>query len=883
VFKRTSKQLPYPPIPGVRRVKKLGLYFYLIIYHQLEDALALLEELSVSCVEPSLHYQSQDAQFWLIPSHDLQQWEVFWSSAYYYKLSIQGIIFIWPAHRMEQEPLLQWHQRHKILEPLKYVIPLYWVFTHLGKLPCAENFMRLSKPHTALFGLEIPAIYVSDASGLLELFDRQFSQLVGRVQAHVLAILYHTAATSAFFFAFRNLGKNLMHWINVGHKRLLQGGYFSLKAVYFCDIEGEAGLQCMTNILEKKVHHTVDRKKQASRSYDRALCIGLLAISLTLTLTMTWVKQYGEAMNTIRHVDHFFMQTIHPIKGSASPESLLMTTRLLIQLNQKLVFPWMTYVSPAMHRLKQTTITLEDMYRERMIASMLQRALTDAVQQHSPITYGLYELYASLAQANRHPLSLQSWLRTTVAHDITLVTWKGLIMPDVHVLTLARHYLKQASSDHLAHGALWLESLTWPLSHGISSAFTVQAVPAMLKVRLPYWHKHMLKQHRHVSFGTLSKVYFQMYLVTWQKKASHMGWMTHHAVTKITSLKYLLHTFIQHPELDQQLRELLSQTNVLDQYHLPTPVRVEFQHLQTFLEDKESLLKDLILILEDYCTDIQQSNHPEYLAFKLLKTHHMVEAQGASDVLTQLTLMANTAPEPFYSQLHHLLEQVFDFLSELSARWINHVYQTELLSDFNATLANRYPFQATATEDAAIHDVQRWFGPGGTWENFFKNYISVLPSSSAFINHHAVNSIQALSTHWFTMSDNPSCTVTILPVLLLPGLDNIYIQINEEAVHFSMPLTAHTFHYPLANDNEVVISLHGPDQTPVRVQAHGAFALMHALDAIGFFMGTDDRAHQSSVLWHFKKNAYDGQVMITSPIQMLLRQNGLQLPTSILS
>lgn len=95
-----------------------------------------------------------------------------------------------------------------------------------------------------------------------------------------------------------------------------------------------------------------------------------------------------------------------------------------------------------------------------------------------------------------------------------------------------------------------------------------------------------------------------------------------------------------------------------------------------------------------------------------------VDRQAANELISRLEGLPRGRPEPLGRWLRSLSEPIPIFLFEGLRAHINSVWQRDVLSFCQRTLNNRYPFVRHAREEVSLADFRRFFGAGGTMEQF---------------------------------------------------------------------------------------------------------------------------------------------------------------------
>ena len=159
--------------------------------------------------------------------------------------------------------------------------------------------------------------------------------------------------------------------------------------------------------------------------------------------------------------------------------------------------------------------------------------------------------------------------------------------------------------------------------------------------------------------------------------------------------------------------------------HLPLPPAVPvWQSLLAFGQPQEQRLSRLAELeqelhnLERYLQPLLNADDQGASALAALQT-------GATpSVLTQFQQQAVNLPAPFdhwfttwAQQAEHLLHQ--EALQALEQQW-----QSQVLSEYEQRLANRYPFATNDVADVSLADMEHFFAPQGTFDRFYQQQLA---------------------------------------------------------------------------------------------------------------------------------------------------------------
>ena len=103
-----------------------------------------------------------------------------------------------------------------------------------------------------------------------------------------------------------------------------------------------------------------------------------------------------------------------------------------------------------------------------------------------------------------------------------------------------------------------------------------------------------------------------------------------------------------------------------------------------------------------------------------------VRMTGAgADVLGQLRVNALNLPQQIQFWVNRIGEESWLLLLSESKRHLNRVWDAEVISVYNNSIAQRYPLWSNTRNDLAIDDFVLFFGPEGAQSAFIKEYLAL--------------------------------------------------------------------------------------------------------------------------------------------------------------
>ncbi|MFC1750630.1 type VI secretion system membrane subunit TssM, partial [Pseudomonadota bacterium] len=139
------------------------------------------------------------------------------------------------------------------------------------------------------------------------------------------------------------------------------------------------------------------------------------------------------------------------------------------------------------------------------------------------------------------------------------------------------------------------------------------------------------------------------------------------------------------------------------------------------LNELLSLLAEVYLFLEEVAA-VPNGKAAFDAATKIMK--------GEQDLLSRLKIKAARYPAPLKQWVKEISDNSWRVVLENGNRYINTVWKEEVVPDYNAVIKSRYPVFASTTREINLVEFSNFFGPEGTMEMFYNNYMSPFIISS---------------------------------------------------------------------------------------------------------------------------------------------------------
>lgn len=188
----------------------------------------------------------------------------------------------------------------------------------------------------------------------------------------------------------------------------------------------------------------------------------------------------------------------------------------------------------------------------------------------------------------------------------------------------------------------------------------------------------------------------------------------------LTALRDNTHAIILPEKLDDKERE---EARSAPDYLLLTRLGHEFASENSTLEvqkDKESTVQAVyrqLTELHRYLLAIQNAPVPGKSALKAVQLRL---DQNSSDPIFATRQMAKTLPAPLNRWVGRLADQAWHVVMVEAVHYMEVDWRDSVVKPFNEQLADKYPFNPDALQDASLDAFERFFKPDGMLDTFYQ-------------------------------------------------------------------------------------------------------------------------------------------------------------------
>lgn len=188
----------------------------------------------------------------------------------------------------------------------------------------------------------------------------------------------------------------------------------------------------------------------------------------------------------------------------------------------------------------------------------------------------------------------------------------------------------------------------------------------------------------------------------------------------LTALRDNTHSIVLPEKLDDKERE---EARSAADYQLLTRLGHEFAPENSALEvqkDKESTMQAVyrqLTELHRYLLAIQNAPVPGKSALKAVQLRL---DQNSSDPIFATRQMAKTLPAPLNRWVGRLADQAWHVVMVEAVHYMEVDWRDSVVKPFNEQLADKYPFNPDALQDASLDAFERFFKPDGMLDTFYQ-------------------------------------------------------------------------------------------------------------------------------------------------------------------
>jgi type VI protein secretion system component VasK len=655
------------------------------------------------------------------------------------------------GQKLEQQKLIEFGRR------LPRTLPIYVVIAQLEQITGFKEFFAHGAPERQqCFGFNL----LKNNENYLAILKQELNSQIENLRSRRIAQLAHvkpgSAARVGYFFPnkFEQLAKNLMIWLD--YLDALNQKVPLIDAVFFNAMSPGKQIPNFTaRYFLEFVKLSAQNIKNNNRyvNYDKTKKTGLawgLGFIVYLIFLTVWSESY------IRQQD-LLLSFQQELNSSAVNHVMLDSWRNVLSAQSF----WLN----AGLGIKASLQEPIEVFDEKLALQELNEALSSWFNKNLPNEEGL-QLYGDLraylmlgALTHRDISELSHWFS---AHQndfsISMPKFKNyldsgkILTLDPNLVIDAQKKLQKLSGIALAYGYLKAHSES-EVKLVSDADMTSLSVFVNLNATIPEMYtKAWLKQnYLNISTAAIKKntqdwvmgivsnnaaalpedllnLYLKEYVTQWQQRLLSLKIVTLtdlNQAAQVVSLlaqdhsvfESLLNNFYDNTHFEGVTNnDLLGALAYINKAFAANEINAkEYASVKTNLQGLSQQLNQLLM------------QPPENHAILTLVIQHF---SGASDdALSHLEAQINFVHSPLKEWLQSLVNQLWQLLLVQARAQLNVLWQQNIGSVYQASLANRYPFQNSGSQEVSLADFNAFFAPDGVFNKFYHQYLQM------FINH----------------------------------------------------------------------------------------------------------------------------------------------------
>ncbi|WNO60990.1 type VI secretion system membrane subunit TssM [Rheinheimera sp. MMS21-TC3] len=109
---------------------------------------------------------------------------------------------------------------------------------------------------------------------------------------------------------------------------------------------------------------------------------------------------------------------------------------------------------------------------------------------------------------------------------------------------------------------------------------------------------------------------------------------------------------------------------------------------------------------------------------------NQLNGEGSNELSVAIRRLKSDIPPPFSDWLGDISTETTQLFAQGSRQHINEAWKGTVLAEYKRAIAGRYPLNKASSDDIKLRDFERFFGYGGTLEQFFSEYLKPFVNTS---------------------------------------------------------------------------------------------------------------------------------------------------------
>ena len=282
--------------------------------------------------------------------------------------------------------------------------------------------------------------------------------------------------------------------------------------------------------------------------------------------------------------------------------------------------------------------------------------------------------------------------------------------------------------------------------------------------------------------------------------------------------------------------------------------------------------------LQKFLNTLAIVNDQGKTAFTLAKSRF--EGDTLSNPLSALYSQARQLPDPVSAWTKQIADDTWFILINDCRAYINKQWQQTVVPTYQATIAKRYPFDASQTQDVAIEDFNRFFANHGVFNHFIDQYLKpfldtsqpqwqlkelnnyVLPISAEMINE-LIRANVITNMFFPQQSETSHIEFSLQKLNLDPVVSRLLLVIGNTSINDTQESESTIrFHWPESNAKLSLDSIEGKQY---ELEEHGPWALFKMLQKVNVLVDEQDSSNLQIL---FEINGNSGRYLLKAQNQV---------------
>jgi len=341
-------------------------------------------------------------------------------------------------------------------------------------------------------------------------------------------------------------------------------------------------------------------------------------------------------------------------------------------------------------------------------------------------------------------------------------------------------------------------------------------------------------------------LYVQNYVAAWQQQLADIQFGN---INNISDLSSFLKSFSSANSALVQILKV-AQTNLQPISTNPDLKKLVNMQLQTInslnLYANDFVTQKAISNLSNYINNIDNADDIGKTAFNAAQQR--MQTGGNNDAIGMLRTQAQQVPAPLSQWLNTIASTSWKVVLANAQTYLNQIWTTQVLPQYNQNIDNRFPISSSSDADISLSNFTVFFGPNGTMNQFFNNYLQAFVNTSQLywvwkkVDDQQINIPQsalemfiraALIQKMFFPNNTTTMQTqfSLTPAAIEPATKNFILSIDNQKVDYLQGLRqTNIIKWPGPNPDSASIQFISTDDQQYNLNESGSWALFKLLN-----------------------------------------------------